>query len=171
MRKLEYLSIGCVDFPENFNAAILPANLRRINLQHAKLTQFPEFVRYTPNIEEISVAKNSIAEISSKHLSGLSALKDIKLEENELSTIPDLYYLPLTDLTLSKNPLVCNQSLCWIRMWPWAKVTSLNTDDITCEIVDAEQSVLLTNVNPITLGCHYGVYIPLVSDLWNDMLY
>ena len=98
VRQLEYLSTGCANFPGKFNAAILPANLRRINLNFAKLTQFPEFGRYTPKIEKLAIAGNSIAEISSKSLSGLSALKYIKLKNNDLSTIPDLYHLPLSDL-------------------------------------------------------------------------
>ena len=106
MRQLEYLSIGCAKFPGKFNAAILPANLRRINLNYAHLTQCPEFGRYTSNTEKLAIAANNIAEISSKSISGLSALKDIKLKNNDLSNIPDLYHLPLTDLKLSHNPLV-----------------------------------------------------------------
>ena len=57
MRQLEYLSIGCSKFPGKFNAAILPANLRRINLNYADPTQFPEFGRYTPNIEKLYRSK------------------------------------------------------------------------------------------------------------------
>ena len=165
MERLDTLNMGENNFPGIFDAVILPFNLQSIQLSIAKITQVPEFNRYAPNLSVIALGNNAIVKISSKKLSELSNLKRLVLDDNELSTIPDLYHLPLEILKLSNNPLVCNQSLCWVRMWPWMKKTHLDTDDITCNTTKASQPVLLADVNPVTLGCHHGMYSWLPSYL------
>ena len=89
---------------------------------------------------------------------GNSALKLLYLKNNRLSSIPDLYHLPLRRLSVTENPMVCNQSLCWIRMWPWVKTSYMNADDMKCETPPVLQGVLLSDINPVTLGCHNGTY-------------
>ena len=158
MKKLENLNLGCADFSRRLNAAILPPSLLRINLNSARLTQLPEFGIYTPNITEFLVSGNRIGEISQTKVAGLLALTRINMKNNEFSTVPDLYHLPLTHLKLARNPLVCNRSLCWIRMWPWAKASLLDVDGITCGLTGVPHSVLLTDINPATLDCHHGKY-------------
>ena len=158
MIRLETLYVGDMTFPGYFDAALLPPTLQYINLNHAHLIHFPEFPRHTPNISKLYAAFNEITEIPPRLLVELSVLGNLDLKDNKLSTIPDMYHLPLETLQLSKNPLVCNQSLCWIRMWPWARTRSLDIDDIACKISGLLNPVLLTDVNPVTLGCHHGTH-------------
>ena len=45
----------------------------------------------------------------------------------------------LTELSaICGNPLVCNQSLCWIRMWPWAKTSQLTTSHVKRKRLDSK---------------------------------
>ena len=158
MKKLNYLTMGGASFPGKLDAAILPSNLRFINLHNARLTQSPEFQISTPNVQVIVISTNRIREISPKSVAGLLSLRKIDLRNNELSSVPDLNHLPLAVLKLSANPLLCNQSLCWIRMWPWTKASTMSTAGITCETTGITQPVLLSEVNPLTLDCHQGFY-------------
>ena len=156
MIRLETLYLGDLKFPGTFDAALLPPTSQYINLNRADLTQFSDFQRYTPNMNILGLGYNDIMRVPSKSIAGLSALKELFLQNNKLSTIPDLYHLPLERLKLGDNPLACNQSHGWIRMWPWVKTTDLKTDDITCITTGLLDPVLLTDINPVTLGCHYG---------------
>ena len=104
---------------------------------------------------KIALSGNAITEIPRDQLVGNLELEILYLARNRISTIPDLYHLPLTDLYLAGNPLVCDNALCWIRMWPWMK-PPLVTDAITCETPDSLQHALLMDINPITLTCQMG---------------
>ena len=112
-------------------------------------------IDYAPNTVTIGLSRNTITEIPREQLVGNLALQKLYLQQNKVSTIPDLYHLPLTDLYLDRNPLVCDSALCWIRMRPWME-TSLITDAITCETPDTLQYALLMDINPITLACQTG---------------
>ena len=156
MINLNWLNIGCSNLHGVFDASRLPRNLGNTCLNYGRLTQFPDFARHTPNIATIMTAGNAITEVPSDYIIGNTALKQLNLNNNKLSTIPDLYHLPLEGLTLYENHIVCNQSLCWIRMWPWMRTPTDITDDITCATPASLQGVLLMAINPITLGCHNG---------------
>ena len=156
MIRLKWLNIGYGIHFGKFDATLLPRSLEYICLNIGHLTQFPDFGRYTPQMTTILLATNSIAEIPSDFIAHNSALEELYLNNNELSTIPDLFHLPLTNLHLSNNPLACNQSLCWIRMWNWMEKSPLRTDDITCDSPNNLQYVSLMNINPVTLGCENG---------------
>ena len=155
MIRLEWLNMGCVNFYGTFDASVLPRNLEYIGLNLAGLSQFPDLVRYTPKAVTIGLSRNTITEIPREQLVGNLALQKLYLQQNKISTIPDMYHLPLTDLYLDRNPLVCDSALCWIRMWPWMK-TPLTTDDITCDTPVNLQHALRMDINPITLACQTG---------------
>ena len=60
MKKLNSLTMGGAYFPGKLDAAILPSQLRFINLHNARLTQFPEFRISTPNMKVIVINTNRI---------------------------------------------------------------------------------------------------------------
>ena len=156
MINLSWLNIGCSNLHGVFDASRLPRNLGNTCLNYGRLTQFPDFAHHTPNIATIMTAGNAITEVPSDYIIGNTALKQFNLNNNKLSTILDLYHMPLESLTLHENPIVCNQSLCWIRMWSWMRTPTDITDDITCATPASLQGVFLMAINPITLGCHNG---------------
>ena len=160
--KLKDFRAGWANWNGKFDPSLLPCNLKLIGIPGVFLTEFPDFGSCTPNISTIGVGKNTIIEIPRKFIAENFALKKVDLSANQLSNIPDLFHLPLADLDLSGNPLVCNQSLCWIRMWPWAKTSQLMTDDITRETQEARQQIPLTEINPITLGCQDVMFIEYI---------
>ena len=158
MISLEWLNTGCGNHHGRFDAAVLPPNLKYICLNRMRLTEFPYFARYSPHITTILIATNDITEIPSEYIVENSDLEELFSSSNGLSTIPDLYHLPLTKLHLRNNPFICDQSLCWIRMWPWMKTPNDITDNIRCETPAFLRGIKLMDINPTTLGCYYGVY-------------
>ena len=158
MVRLKELRVGCAKYDGRFDASLLPPNLEEINLNYARLTEFPNVGRYAPNISTIRMGLNAIMEIPSHDIVGMSALTKLYLSDNKLSTVPDLFQLPLNTIQLSKNPIICNQSLCWLRLWSWMKASPLSTDRITCEMPEALANVLLKDINPLTLECQNGAY-------------
>ena len=158
MLRLKWLNIGCRNLHGVFDASRLPRMLETIGLNFARLTQFPDFALYTRSIAKIMVSGNRITEVPSEHIVESSTLKQIDLANNRLSTVPDFYHLPLRGLHMSRNPIVCDQSLCWIHMWPWMKTPDNIGRNIKCATPDFLQGVMLVDINPITLGCHNGAY-------------
>ena len=150
MIKLNWLNIGCSNHHGIFDASRLPQNLETIILWRARQTQFPDFARYTPNTATIMVPGNAITEVPGECIVESLALKQLYLANNKLSTVP------LTKLQMAGNQLVCDQSLCWISMWSLVKTPSYITDAIRCETPGFLQGVLLTDINPVTLGCQNG---------------
>ena len=155
MIRLEWLNLGCVNLNGKFHASVLPRNLKYIGLGWVGLSQFPDLARYTPNVATVGLTGNAITDISREKPVGNLVLQELYLPRNRISTMPDLYHLPLLYLGLAKNPLVCDSALCWIRMKPWME-TSFSNDDITCENPDTLQDILLMDINPITLACETG---------------
>ena len=158
MISLRWLNAGCANHHGRFDAALLPRNLVYICLNYGSLVEFLDFGRYTPKMAEILMSGNAITEIPSEYIVTSLALKELYLNNNRLSTIPDLYHLSLTKLHLRSNPISCDQSLCWVRMWPWMKTPADITDGITCKTPGFLLGVFLMDINPSTLGCHEGAF-------------
>ena len=126
---LKFLNLGH-NTHRNCNASLLRINLTDINPGYALLIEFPD--SYAPNLESVGVYNNQLRRIPEVFLKGMVNLKEVRLYSNMLVTIPDLYHMNLTFLRIDGNPLDCNQSLCWIRMWPWMKIPVLGNTPI-CE--------------------------------------
>ena len=77
------------------------------------------------------------------------------LHDNMFTTPPDLYDMTSASLTLRGNPLLCDQSLCWLRMWPFNK--DLPTlDNFFCSGPAALNGLLVMETHPTDLGCYTG---------------
>ena len=151
---LKFLNLGRNNH-RNFNASLLPINLTDVNLGYAHLIEFPDFVSYAPNLESIGVYNNPLREIPEVFLKGMVNLKEVRLYSNMLATIPDLYHMNLTFLRIDGNPFECNQSLCWIRMWPWMKIPVLGNTPI-CETPGFVHGMPLMEIPPTDMRCYNG---------------
>ena len=139
-------------------------------------------ISYLTNIEYINLSENDITGVPASTMKGIPNLLTLKLNDNKisvlgdisplwahvylannnLSTLPDLYNMRLETLTLEGNPLSCDQSLCWLRMWPWNK-TLPALDDAYCSTPSNTSVSRAMGVHPTYLHCFNGMTAKMVS--------
>ena len=181
--KLKRLSIGSNFYAthlETFKIHLLPRNLTELKLFTAVLPTFPSIGMYAPSLQRVELERCEMNAIPVQNIYGLAEVKmlvlrnnalsivpdisfmkdieDLKLDHNRLASMPDLYELPLTILTLAENPLICDKALCWIRMWPWMKASAIPTDDPTCAGPAAMVGMKLMDVDPVVMECFRGQF-------------
>ena len=181
--KLTKLNLGYNDW-KPFDTSILPVSLTSINLKYTfGLSIFPNFTGWTPNLKVIHIAGNSIPEIPLDNIRNMKItylninrnqltsipeytaypyIEVLLLHYNRLTTVPDFYNTTLTQLSLSNNPLVCDNTLCWIRMWPWMFYTPILTDTPTCVSPTRAAGSPLMEVRPIHMNCFSGKFTNLM---------
>ena len=86
----------------------------------------------------------------------LQKLKELKVRENNLITLPDLFNKSLKRLHLAENPWHCDFRLCWVRMWTLAKSSDLNLDKPVCDSPPDLSGIALMDVHPCDMDCHAG---------------
>ena len=99
-----------------FDASNLPKDLDNFLLAYALLLEMPNFSIYTPEITVIKLRNNNLSYIPADSMLELQQLREFDIRPNRLETIPDLYDRPLEKLRINDNPLICNESLCWVRL-------------------------------------------------------
>ena len=153
---LTFLNVGYIYVADHmFNASLFPKGLKYINLAYAGLIELPDFSSYAPNLESVNVYRNPLKYMPSMYLNGMFNIKEVDIKDNKLTTVPDLYHLNLTRLRLAGNPLECNQSLCWLRMWPWMKPSVLKDKPI-CAAPPSLHGIPLMEVGPTDIQCYKG---------------
>ena len=88
-------------------------------------------------------------------------LQNLHIQGNRLKTLPDLYDVTsLSTLTAAENPFVCNQSLCWLRMWPWMRpsLTVLQDKPLCDQPASLAQKEVL-RFHPTDMECYKGEYL------------
>ena len=135
-------------------------------------------ISYLSKLTDVEFSENDITEIPASTLYGIPKLLTLKLTKNKISvlgdistlwahvylknnlltTLPDLYDMRLETLMLEGNPLTCNQSLCWLRMWPWNK-TLPTLDNTYCSNPSDMSQLKVVRVHPIKLKCFNGMAI------------
>ena len=137
--------------------SLLPPNTQQIALDSCSMNRFPDFDTHIPGINGIMLTENNLTKLSPAYFKNLKQLRILKLSRNNLKSIPDLYDLSsLTDLHLNGNPLVCNNALCWMIMWPYMRTSRLTLDAATCQSPYHLQDVLLTDLHPLNMHCYNG---------------
>ena len=174
---ISYLNIRDVD--------ILPNNLTSLLASWNYMRIFPSLGIHTPLLQFLYLSTCTISSVPVENIAGLTDLKVLSLrynhipnlpdisfmkdlEEldlywNKLTTLPDLYELPLKTLHLGANNLVCDKSLCWIRMWPWMKASIIPSDAPTCKLPPTMVQMKLMDVDPALMECFRGESRP---DIW-----
>ena len=178
-KNVTFLNIGAWRLTK-FQPNLIPQSLLYIKLAYSKLPVFPIFVSYAPMLEDILVYHCGMHSVSIENVTGLTEVKTFKAEynrlthipnisfmsklevlhlnDNNLLSVPDLFYLPLTTLNLGNNPLVCDKALCWIRMWPWMKTSQIPSDEPVCDGPAEVTAMNLMEVDPTFMECFRGEY-------------
>ena len=107
------------------------------------------------------LASNKLTDIP--NLSFMGKLETLRLHANQLSSVPDMYDLPLEYLTMAGNPVVCNKALCWVRMWPWMKASPVPEDEPVCAGPDELAGVKLMEVDPTVMECFQGGWLGSIT--------
>ena len=137
--------------------SLLPSATNSLDFNACSMYRFPDFNMYTPAIKNIVMTDNYLTELPFDYFRNLSNLQMLKLDRNNLTTIPDLYnHTGLTTLFLKENPLVCDHALCWIAMWPYTRTPALILDTATCQNPTELQGVLLADLHPLNIACYGG---------------
>ena len=153
---LRTLNVGYCKM-EILDPSKLPQDLDYLVLNSNPLYDLPDLALHTPNLTRLSASATKLSYIPDYIISGLMKLEGLWLGNNNLRTIPDLYHLPLASLYLEGNPLECNQSLCWIRMWNYKKPLALSIPNgVVCEKPLSLNGTELMQVHPVDLGCFEG---------------
>ena len=174
--KLTYLGLG-ENVIKNHNTSILPSHLTYLNAVQSVMTSLPNLSNAVPILNHIRCSSNLTRTIPPGNLAGLEMIntfriqhnqleelsdigfmlevRELSIDNNNLESLPDLYHLPLEILRLTGNPWVCDQALCWVRMWPWAKPLP-----VLCEPVCAKpaglQAIRLMSVKATLLHRYNG---------------
>ena len=150
-------------------------NLNVFNLRENDIQIMPN-LSYLSSLQWVLLQSNSIRYIPGSALLGLPKLKSLGLtgnmvsyvedlpvpicdklylDGNQLAIPPDVFGSPLRTLHIGGNPLICNQSLCWLRMWPWFN-TLPNVDNPACTEPADLFGVDVMTVHPVRLKCYRG---------------
>ena len=114
----------------------------------------PNFQRYTPQITIISLSGNNFFYIPDEYIMDLQ-LEGIDILDNTLETIPDLFDQTPQKLKVAGNPLRCNQSLCWVRLWARKKTVVLtDIESAVCQSPGFMTGKSLLSVDPVKMACY-----------------
>ena len=144
---------GFTIFPDLSTAVAL----EEVNLLSNNINEIPKSAIAGLNkLRKLNIVQNRISHLPD--LSHLVSLEDLNLNHNFLKSLPDLYELPLTDLRWAGNPLVCNETLCWVRMWGFTKPALKMGDDPedVCEAPWHRKGLHLMDIHPIDMECYEG---------------
>ena len=143
--------------------SILPSATKSLAFDRCSMRRFPDFNVYIPTIKNIWLTDNYLTELSLDDFRNLTNLNTLRLDRNDLTTMPDLYnYSSLKTLFLRENPLVCDRALCWIVMWSHTRTPALTLDTATCQNPTELQGVLLTDLHPLNIGCYGGKCVAIL---------
>ena len=136
---------------------VLPPNVTYLHIGSSvnDIETFPNLAKQAPKIEMCIANDAGIDSIPGRHLNGVGNWETLYLDRNQLTSVPDLYDHPLTALKLAHNPLVCEKSLCWIRMWPRFKILIL-ADNPTCASPSNFAGLSLMGISLVDLRCYMG---------------
>ena len=176
---LEILNIGG-SYLFTFQADNVPPKLKEIYMGYSATPKFPNYLAtrapmlqkiylfncgmHTMLLEDViglrdvthlNIRFNDLPAIPD--ISFMNKLEHLELHNNRLTSVPDLYDLPLTRLTLKDNPLICDEALCWVRMWPWTRPASpIPTDEPVCAGPAEVAGKKMMEVDPAFMKCFNG---------------
>ena len=152
---LKYLNLGR-NILVKFEASNLPMNLEELFLSFVLPFAIPNFQLYTPRITTIKLRGNNIFHIPDEYIVRLQ-LQKLDIRDNKLEAIPDLFDQPLKQSKIADNPLRCNASLCWLRLWSRKKTTVLKgIESTSCQSPSYLTGKRLLDIDPVKMGCYSG---------------
>ena len=137
-----------------FQTAFINASMRGINV-----SQFQNATRI--NMNDNAISRNLLSSHDNmlmgefyENFATLKKWRALRLSYNHIKTLPDFDHLSLATISLTGNPLVCNVSLCWIRLWSWVKAP-LNAKG-TCNSSVLLRLVPIAEADPLAMECYKG---------------
>ena len=175
MKKLRLLDIHENSIPlfpcehirelESLKTFIASNNLVQImpNISYLLMLESADFsnnhIRYVPASCLLGLPKMQSLDLSGNRITlmddNLVPPGNLYLHGNQLAILPDFYDIKFKSLTLQGNPLVCDQLLCWLRMWPFNK-TLPSLDEFSCASPSTLNGTLFMNTHPTDLACYDG---------------
>ena len=172
---------------ENVHSITWPSSLKTIAMSSMGLRKFPNLTKWRlPVLEKFSMANNPkignvqsdlISDLSDKikililrwngitafpYMSNTPNLHTIRINGNLMTTIPSMLELNLKALHIASNPIVCDNRMCWRRMWQWVKPLPRDNDDVNCASPPAFKDQTLMSIAPKELRCYEGRTILLL---------
>ena len=144
---------GLISFP---NLSETP-NLETTNLHTGFYTSIPkEYLASSTKLWALRLPDGQLTHLPA--MNNMVSLSYLEIENNNLTTLPDLYHLPLREIKMQHNPWVCDQALCWVRMWPFMKEFSLVIDSMNtnCSSPTEAAGTPLMERHPVTMRCYNG---------------
>ena len=149
---------GVVFFGANRNNIVPMPNVSGLK-QIVALRLDDNLIRYVPASCLYGLAKLQRLVMNNNRITFIEDISQptptINLHDNLLRTPPDLYKSTFDSLTLEQNMWVCNQSMCWLRMWPFDKPLPL-LDNFLCWAPGDLNGTLVMQVHPVLLKCYEG---------------
>ena len=177
LQNLENLYLGfnrITTIPRDYIDGLKQLSVLKVNGN--RITLMPN-ISYLSVVKRVVLNQNYISYLPAGTLNGLQHLKILELSANKISYVddishlslsfidlssnnlrllPDLYGQKLKTLYLHDNPIVCNQSLCWLRMWPWYQ-TPPEVDNVVCAEPQELTGLEIMKVHPNVLECYNGM--------------
>ena len=128
--KLKDLDLTAVK-PINFTGSILPATLLKLFLYDSGVTEMPDFSRYTPDITQVTLARNPIGDFPIERITGLAKLTVIRLDGCSLTSLefpPESTLVSLKKIVLNDNQLKTISGLSYL---PKLKTLELENNNLT----------------------------------------
>ena len=97
MTQLRRLNVRCNEYNGALNSALFQDSLKRIS--STGILNLLNFATRTPFMKLITANKNTISKIP-EDLATIATLQILGIHTNKLSTLPDLYHLPLENCML-----------------------------------------------------------------------
>ena len=174
----------------NLTLSHLPS-LKNLYAQWCGLATFPD-LSAAPALEVVALGNNYFTEIPASAMAGLNklswlylahcrirhlpnlshlvSLEELYINHNALKSLPDLYYLPLKQLLWAGNPLVCDKTLCWLRMWSFIRL-DINMGNFpgqnVCEAPQHWDGLRVMGIHPVDMECYNGNVDEISSSNYN----
>ena len=145
---------GLIVFPDLSTAT----QLEEFHLANNEFNSVPpQSIHGLTKLNRFAVARSGITQLPN-NMQHLVALENLVLHQNKLSTLPDLFNLSLTRIILNGNPVLCDQSLCWLRIWCFMKQppTGFDSTLLKCASPESLRDSILMTVNPADMECYKG---------------
>ena len=137
-----------------FYSAFAEASMKSFDLSRFPKLKYINIGSNDRPREQLGLHDMQLMRIYYANIETLFNLETLYLKENYLESIPDFFHLPLKYIDLRTNRLVCNASLCWIRLWKYVK--SPMKVLATCSSPATLKGKSLMTIHPTTMECYKG---------------